>query len=81
MKDERISVLCIQETHLTGSECFESAGFTLFLSGAEAILGERDYAGVGFLVAPWARKSVISFRAISSRVAALRLKVHGALNL
>ena len=38
---------------------------------------ERSYGGVGFLVAPWAIKSIISFRGISDRLASLRIKQFG----
>lgn len=48
----------------------------MFLSGAVESLG-RSYAGVGFLVAPWAIKSVISFRGINDRLASLRVKQSG----
>ena len=37
----------------------------------------RSYAGVGFLVAPWAIKSIISFRGINDRLASLRVKQSG----
>ena len=48
----------------------------MFLSSAAESLG-RSYAGVGFLVAPWAIKSIISFRGINDRLASLRVKQSG----
>ena len=51
-------------------------GFTLFCSGALEE-SERSYAGVGFLVAPWAINSIISFRGIIDRLASLRIKQFG----
>ena len=78
MKLEGISILCIQETHLLDAEHFKEEGFSVFLSGASNE-GQRSYAGVGFLVAPWAIKSIISFKAVSDRIASLRVKVVGGI--
>ena len=81
MKQHGISVLCIQETHLLDAEYFKEEGFSVFLSGACGN-GPRFYAGVGFLVSFWAMKSIISFKAISDRIASLRVKATGGvLNL
>jgi exonuclease III len=76
MKNNGISILCIQETHLHGVHYYIEDGFTLFLSGSAESSG-RSYAGVGFLVAPWAIKSIISFRDINDRLASLRIKQFG----
>ena len=76
MKEQGISILCLQETHVLDVEYFEEEGFTVFLSGA-AKDGPRSYAGVGFMVAPWAIKSVFSFKAVNERIASLRVKVTG----
>ena len=78
MKQQGISVLCIQETHLLDAEYFEEEGFSEFLSGA-CRDGPRSYAGVGFLVVPWVIKSIISFKAISDRIASLKVKVSGGI--
>ena len=73
MMAEGISILCIQETHLQEAEHFEEDGFSVFLSGA-CKDGCRSYAGVGFIVAPWAIQSIVSFKAIDDRMASLRVK-------
>ena len=81
MRKHGISVLCIQETHLVGAEHFVEDGFMTFLSW-NCGSNERSYAGVGFMVAPWAHQAVVCFNAISDRLACLRLKVSGGvLNL
>ena len=73
-----VGILCLQETHLTGASHFEEDGFSFFLSGATS--GDaRSYAGVGFAVAPWAANAIVSFKAISDRVASLRVKVTGGI--
>ena len=48
----------------------------VFLSGASEAAG-RSWAGVGFMVAPWAAPSIVSFKATSERIASLRVKVLG----
>jgi len=74
-----IQVLCIQETHGTGSCAFTTPeGYFVILSGGEPLKeGEREYAGVGFIIAPEARRSVLSYLQHSSRIAVLKLKVKG----
>ena len=63
---------------MTGAEYYEDGGFMFFLSGATS--GEaRTFAGVGFIVAPWAAGSIVSFKAVSERVASLRVKVTGGI--
>ena len=42
--------------------------------GAE---GVREYAGVGYMVAPWMRKSIVSFCQSSSRMASLKIRIEG----
>ena len=78
MRLRRVGILCLQETHLTGAEYYEDGGFMFFVSGATS--GEaRTFAGVGFFVAPWAAGSIVSFKAVSERVASLRVKVTGGI--
>ena len=60
MKREGISILCMQETHLSESTYFEVDGFLVFNSGGCADV-VRSYAGVGFIIAPWARSSIVTF--------------------
>ena len=40
-------------------------------------LGQREFAGVGFIIAPEARRSIISYLQCSSRIAAIKVKVEG----
>ena len=76
MTDRRIGVLCLQETHKRGSDYFiTSDGFLVIFSGTST--GDREHAGVGFLVAPWMRKYVVSFTQPSSRFASLKIRVKG----
>ena len=53
------------------------AGFLLILSGVIEH-EELERAGVGFLVAPSARKSVVSFCQQSSRMVSLKIRVPGS---
>ena len=77
MTKHGIGILCLQETHLFGAHLVEEDGFSVFLSGACVDHVGQSYAGVGFMVAPWAMRAVVSFRAINERLAALRVKVSG----
>ena len=77
MMDIGLDVLCLQETHWTNTDCHVTdAGFLLIPSGVTEH-DELERAGVGFLVAPSARKSVVSFCQQSSRMAFLRIRVPG----
>ena len=63
-------------TYIVGAEAYATdAGFFLVLSGG--VVGQRDYAGVGFLIAPYARAFMIGFMEHSDRLATLRLRVSG----
>ena len=73
MANSSISVLCIQETHLFGNMYFDS--FLHLLSSRERGDSTRGHAGVGFLVALRALRSVISFPARSPKVAVLKMRV------
>ncbi|CAE8606196.1 unnamed protein product, partial [Polarella glacialis] len=53
MRRRRIAVLCIQETHVAGSIYFSLDGFLVIFSGGTS--DQRETAGVGFIVAPWAK--------------------------
>ena len=60
MREKGIDVLCMQETHIAGADSYISdAGSLIILSGG--VLGEREYAGVGFIVSPFIRRFVIGF--------------------
>ena len=78
MRQHGIALLCLQETHLFGAEKFEYEGFIAFLSG-ESLHDGRCFSGVGFIMAPWAIRAVVSFQAINDRLARIRLKVFGGI--
>ena len=68
-----IDIFCLQETHQSQSAYHVTdAGYLLVLSGADTD-EEMETAGVGFLVAPHIRRSVIGFCQKSSRMANLKL--------
>ena len=82
MMDIGLDVWCLQETHWTNTDCHVTdAGFLLILSGVTEH-EELERAGVGFLVAPGACKSVVSCCQRSSRMVFLRIRVpSGTINL
>ena len=74
MINRKVEILCLQETHWTDSAYFVTdAGFLLISSGEE----DEEYAGVGFLVAPHCRRSVVCFCQFSGRQASLKMRVPG----
>ena len=53
-------------------------GYLVISSGGTPLKdGEREYAGVGFIVAPEAKASIIGYLQHSSRLAVLKMKVKG----
>ena len=53
-------------------------GYLVVLSGSDADAGDsREHAGVGFVVAPWARGSLLGHSRGSSRFASIRSKAAG----
>ena len=76
MTRRRISILCIQETRIIQSPYYTTDnGFLVILSGSSEVA--RDYAGVGFIVAPWAKHSVSGFLQFSSRLMCMKFRVPG----
>ena len=76
MLSHQLSVLCLQEVKRCKSEHFISdAGFLVILSGSSEEITE--HAGVGFIIAPSARKSIIGFCPLSNRLCAIKLKMKG----
>ena len=66
----------MQETHKVGAESYlTDDGFLVVLSGG--IVGEREYGGVGFIIAPVMRRHVIGFSEHTDRIASLKIKVSG----
>jgi len=76
MKTTIIAILAIQETHLRGMHDFNIFGYSIMLSGSttQTKIG-RNFSGVGFIIAPEVQPAVIGFRAVSYRIAELRLRV------
>ena len=71
-----IQVLCIQETRRSLSDYWiTDKGFLVILSGRSD--EKREFAGVGFIIAPQLRASIIGFCQASSRFACVKLKVAG----
>ena len=77
MRLRDVDILCIQETHKFGAEYFYVNGYMVCLSGSRSGGQTRSNAGVGFIVAPRARPSIISFKASSDRLASLKVKTPG----
>ncbi len=75
MQTYSIDLLCLQETHQSGSDHFIAQGFLVVYSGTDS--GERERAGVGFVVAPWIRHAVIGFTQFNSRLASISIRVQG----
>ena len=73
MRRHEIDILCMQETHQEHSSLrITDGGFLLVLSGF-ATSEPVETAGVGFLISPSARRSVVSFQQHSARMAGLKL--------
>ena len=70
-----VGILCMQETHAKQSAHFLYNDFLVILSGSEG--ASPSYAGVGFLVAPHLRRSVVGLLQFSDRLASLRVRVSG----
>lgn len=76
MRRKSISVLCIQETRRSKTPYFYTEeGFLVILSGSSS--EEKEWAGVGFIVAPWAVQSIVGFLQHSNRLACLKLRIPG----
>ena len=76
MQQEGIGILCLQETHKPKSDYWVSdEGYIIILSGGPE--GVRENAGVGYMIAPWMRKSVVSFCQASPRMASLKIRIQG----
>ena len=76
MRKRKLAFICLQETRIctSGGRIVEN-DHLLITSGNDD--GKRTCAGVGFLVAPWVRRSVFSFKAISDRICYIKLRIYG----
>jgi hypothetical protein len=76
MIQHSIGVMCIQEVRKLKSEVLDSdRGYQLILSGGSA--SQREWAGVGFIVSPKVRKSIVGYCQFNNRMASLKLKTTG----
>ena len=76
MRSNSIDICCLQETRKPKSDTYSTdGGFLVYLSGRGD--EHREWAGVGFVVAPWAKSLATSFRPCCSRIASLKLVVSG----
>ena len=76
MQNGNLAVLCLQETHRPRSEYFLiEKGYLLILSGGP--MTQKENAGVGFLVAPWALYAMKTFWQFNNRMAAITIRVRG----
>ena len=77
MKKSSIGILCIQETRVNSCPYFASDGFLSIYSGRDD--NNREHAGVGFISAPWMRRSIKYFVQIDSRLAVLQIRTYGGI--
>ena len=77
MKTHGIDIVCIQETRKPRSDCFVADdGCSVYLSG-RGDDSHREYAGTGFIVAPYMKKFILGFNPISSRLSSFKLRIPG----
>eukprot|EP00959_Pyramimonas_sp_CCMP1952_P034517 723731-Pyramimonas_sp.AAC.1 len=70
----------MQETGITTHTENIDSNYMFILSRTSKPHGEgRFYFGVGFLIAPWAIKSIISYTLLSDRQVVLKLKILGCI--
>ena len=73
MHERRIGIIFLQEVRRNNSDYLEEeGGFLVVLSGTAG--EEREWAGVGFILAPWLRSSMVGFTQLSNRLCAIKLK-------
>ena len=73
MFDRHIGILCMQEVRRPNSDCFEDdGGYFIIQSGSSD--SAREWAGVGFIIAPWLRSSVVGYLQYSNRLCTVKLK-------
>ena len=76
MECNSVDVLCIQETRRAKSDHFTTYnGYAVYLSGNST--GQREWAGVGFVIATAFVPYVMGFNPISNRIASLKFRVSG----
>ena len=75
MRDRGLKLVAMQETHVCAAPWFLYDGFLVILSGGPE--GERERAGVGFVIAPSVKHAVMGFVQHNNRMASARLRVAG----
>ena len=70
-----IDVVCLQETRVPQAEYYYDGGYKVIFSGIDE--AQRNWSGVGFIVAPWCIDSIHGFLQYSDRLASLRVKTRG----
>ena len=76
MRSRALAIMCLQETRVpyTGTRILDN-GYILITAGEDN--EQRTFAGVGFLIAPWIRKSIYSFKPTSEIICCLKIRVKG----
>ena len=78
MDSQNIDLLIMTETHCKGSEYYIiSTGHLVISSGSAANSEGRCFSGVGFIVSPKLRSSLLGFNQRSDRLAKVKLRVEG----
>ena len=76
MRANRLSIVCLQETRRPNSDTFTTEdGYLVVLSGSACQTSE--WAGVGFIVSPEFKNSIIGFCPWFSRIASTVFKING----
>jgi len=66
MRRNSIGIISMQETRVRDSPYYTEDGFLLIFSGSST--GQPEFAGVGFIIAPWVKNAVLGFLQLSSRL-------------
>ena len=76
MLGKYLGVLCQDEIYKFGVDLYvlDSAVLLIFLGG---VLGQCEYAGVGFLIVFWARQYIIGFTEFTDKILNIKLQVKG----
>ena len=76
MRAMGIDIMCLQETrHLKSNSYCTDTGYQVLLSGSSD--ASREWAGVGFIIAPRVKGSVVNSCPFSNRMASLTFKTSG----
>ena len=75
MLERHIDIMALQETHRPKADyLITDENFLVVLPGGDS---EKEFAGVGFLIAPHVRQSVVGFVQAGPRMASLKIRVPG----